>query len=164
MFGKSNVGGGKKSGQYVWKRGNYIPERNYTITFSKINATKLQVIANGISFDEIDLSMFSNRVISKINGDYPIKFDETGTKLNRWGQYSNSIQYGANVTYDKTTGIITLDNYMVINGYDTYLTLSYHDDSQFAIVNFIVDDNPTAYPDGAVHTDGYYYELLGQVT
>ena len=32
------------------------------------------------------------------------------------------------------------------------------------IVSFVVDDNNTAYPNGAIHTDGYYYELLGQVT
>lgn len=31
-------------------------------------------------------------------------------------------------------------------------------------IEFIVDDDPNAYPDGAVHTDGYYYELLGQVS
>lgn len=30
-------------------------------------------------------------------------------------------------------------------------------------VGFAVDDGQLAYPNGALHTDGYYYELIGQV-
>lgn len=30
-------------------------------------------------------------------------------------------------------------------------------------INFVVNDDSSAYPNGAVHTDGYYYELLGHV-
>ena len=32
------------------------------------------------------------------------------------------------------------------------------------LLKFVVDDDISAYPNGAVHTDGYYYELLAQVT
>ena len=40
----------------------------------------------------------------------------------------------------------------------------YEDNVVGETVGFVVSDDASSYPDGAVHTNGYYYELLGQVT
>ena len=32
------------------------------------------------------------------------------------------------------------------------------------LINFVVNDDSSAYPDRAIHTDGYYYELLAQIS
>ena len=34
-------------------------------------------------------------------------------------------------------------------------------DTDHTFIDYVVSDKETAYPDGAVHTDGYYYERVG---
>ena len=50
---------------------------------------------------------------------------------------------------------IVLNKMVAIKEYNDYVK---------TLLEFVIDDDSTAYPNGAVHTDGYYYELLGQVS
>ena len=46
----------------------------------------------------------------------------------------------------------------------SYTGTKNYSDEKKTLSTFAVDDDPSAYPNGAVHTDGYYYELLGSIS
>ena len=73
--------------------------------------------------------------------------------------------YNGTYTYDATLGKIvtsfTSDNGdRIIKETITSITI----DRSGTLLAYVVNDDPSAYPTDGIHTDGYYYALLGQVT
>ena len=67
------------------------------------------------------------------------------------------------LTYNENARTLTIKDFSGVESIKTNIDLTINDYVK-TLLEFVIDDDSTAYPNGAVHTDGYYYELLGQVS
>ena len=67
------------------------------------------------------------------------------------------------LTYNENARTLTIKDFSRVESIKTNIDLTINDYVK-TLLEFVIDDDSTAYPNGAVHTDGYYYELLGQVS
>lgn len=166
---KNTLGGGKPEGLYAWKKSEIIqPEiayENPQITISiKAGATTATITAQNFDLTKVsDWSTFFEgfKAIETYN-TYP---NISGNYLRLNSGYSMQIK--SFTASSETTGTFSLgSSYASGSAYSSPLSYTGTKVVQSLEANtlgFVVDDDPTAYPDGAAHTDGYYYELLGQV-
>ena len=176
-------GGGKSEGLNVWQKyDNYTPAKTMGVSFKGITGTpsdemiqlngfKLSV-SEGFTLEDLTLDMLVGHIPVNyyVNQNRRVKiisttqyqeqyYDETYRK---WSDMGNNPY-----TYNKGNGTITLGGYVYMH---TGAAITYHNlnvtfpEVKGNLIGFVTSDDPSAYPDGAVHTDGYYYELFGQVT
>ena len=74
----------------------------------------------------------------------------TGSVAATWD--ADALTYSFKIGTSSTPSIVT-------NNIDHTIT-----EIDATLLSFVVDDDSNAYPNGDFHTDGYYYELLGQVS
>ena len=123
----------------------------YATEFTKDATTGLYTLVNpsqlGPATDEGAFQFFSNQYITYNSPSSSRMFkapnSSSGNGLNIGGNGSGKlIAYAANPTD---------------TSYIPYM-YEYVDDVIDTFIDYVVSDSPTAYPDGAVHTDGYWYE------
>lgn len=169
MIGKSNTGGGKSSsniGKYVWSRREYTPEKtisnlSFTATLPKISDEREYWNITNANYDTSRISNFL---------DFYEGFYRSDVSYYKFQKISGTLYYseGSNrEVVSATAEKIIFYNYTV-NAIERVYTFK-HDGPKTlnaiigAIKDYVVSDDSSAYPNGAVHTDGYYYELLASV-
>lgn len=182
------IGGGRKpEGKNVWRKyDGYTPAKTMTVNFSYLSTSgnngylKLNV-TNG-TVNELTASMFAGHTfITDVKSSAYYKFEftsatsETGgtltiyTRENTYGSWS---KYSTGSWYlDKSSGKIRITNtygsvlFPAMNTSGTWSSKSVSVAESYGnLIGFVVDDDSSAYPDGGTTSDGYYYELLGQVS
>lgn len=141
-------------GDYVWKKYDWIDRSTITLSISQTvqgTPSKFLVESNDIDVSTIDVSFFEDFTGTGYYGgsDYPFWFLESKAILN-----GNSTTY----SYDNSTCTLSLDTFK------TNAELEFPDYVKEIparigeFVDFVISDNSTEYPNGGLHTDGYYYE------
>lgn len=158
---KGAGGGGKKEGLYVWKKYEYTPQQTVTNPTIAINVTNDAITITDSNFDLKPLGTELNQLVTNFfadftnNGSQP-KFLIVSDTL-RFNYSSSSFEGIA--SFDGTT--FTLKN--SANHTGTF-NLSYAgekvlSEEKYDFLDYIVSDNPNAYPDKALQ-DGYWYERV----
>ena len=155
-----------KTGQYVWERYEYTPERTVTNPTFKFATISSSVSTIKITSDSVDLT----KVTSEFFAGFTFT-DTTGTscnfKLNTGTSDGELIMFmGLSVTlnYDpKSTSFVQAGS-MGIGTACSGRTATYNGNktlpaSQGAFLDYVVSDSETAYPDGGTQ-DGYWYEKV----
>lgn len=174
-------------GLNVWNKCVGDPTAKTVLSFTSIvsvTATKvvIQTSSSNPDFPELTPEYFAGMSVygsaqygpssSKYNINTTIKIESDGSaSIKVYSGYDGSTSnYVGTVSYDTSTGRLTVD---ITNGSISSGTLTEGDETlsknvtvsgKTTLVSFVVNDDSSAYPNGAVHTDGYYYELLGQVS
>lgn len=151
--------GFQNSGKYVWKKSTSVI--TYTAYCTKANG------ASGGSFtldsSDVDLTQLNDLTalapieISRTAGGYtPTIKSEDGINFEYWlnGAYQNSLT----ASWDKSTKTLTLTG-TVMSG-SNWVPYYYDTHSEKEFIDYVVSNDAEAYPNGAVHTDGYWYELV----
>ena len=161
---KNTLGGGKPEGLYVWKKYEAVTIPAAHITFE--NSAWSRDTTNDYMYKAMNSTDVDVSILKKEDFD-----GATGTT-----------RYGPPDTVSISNGIITYTNsnttkkceFKVENGIfyqkgsDTYnhahygaLTLDIVEHTRMGdFIDYIVSDKETAYPDGGVHTDGYWYKKV----
>ena len=153
--------GFQNSGQYVWKKlTNVITYTAYCTKANGASGGAFTLDSSDVDLTQLnDLTTLAPIEISRTYGDYtPAIKSEDGINFEYWlnGAYQNSLT----ASWDKSTKTLTLKG-TVMSG--TNWTPFYYDThSQKELVDYVVSNDAEAYPNGAVHTDGYWYELVGE--
>lgn len=188
MIGKSNTGGGKSSsntGNYAWRRWDgYVPAKNGSVTFSDLtNVYNSKDVKTGVNITlgfsgEINNNNFTTDLLTnKILVPYTTSLstvkkavfkDGSTITLTCTGTYGDTIT-DYPYTYNQSTNKLYIGSgKLYVND---ILTPAYCNNPisvtipeiYGTFIGFVVSDDSSAYPNGAVHTDGYYYELLASV-
>ena len=156
-------GGGKKEGLNVWEKGNHVDSVAVKASWNFITSDyhKMLLTVDGVNIEDFPLSLLygKNIVFLSTNGTYYRLKDET--YISHYNNDGRTLTYP--YTYDPTTGILTM-NGTTFNYYGKAQSYNVTIPEEWELLSFVVNNNSNAYPNGAVHTDGYYYKLLGQVT
>ena len=174
-------------GKYVWSKYSGNPNVSTVLSFTGIvSATSTKVVVQTTSsnadFPELTPEYFAGMSIygsaqygpssGKYNINTTIKIEsDRSASIKVFNGYDSSTKnYTGSVSYDAATGRLTIN---VTNGSISAGTLTEGDETlssgvtvyeKTTLVAYAVADTSTEYPDGAMHTDGYYYELLAQVS
>ena len=170
------IGGGRKpEGKNVWRKyDGYTPSRSGTISFTPMASSgttaQIQVAVSGeLTIADITVNDFVGKTL----------LTELESGKGRVDFYSNSILYyydgygdfsmSFSYTYDASTGIISIPtSSWYAKQFANNTTYQLFAKTIQAIIGsikgFVVDDDSSAYPDGGTASNGYYYELLGQVS
>ena len=145
------LGGGGGNAPYAWAK----YEAEYC-SFESINRTesgKATITSTNLDLDnmtESDFRWFKGKLISNSDSttyDAYFSYDNDVLKLN----YANS---SPTATYDSTTHTLSFST-----------NLSYVFDFvgfefvKKTFIEYVTDKSPTKYPNGEIHTDGYFYNL-----
>lgn len=146
-------GGGKSSGLYVWgkydKRGFTgavtTDDTGFTITLKSLDGDS--EFRNLFTTDYLIGAVINLTVDATNDVTFTLKADglvDSDVAIESW-------------SLDETTKIMTVIS-SSIYGVELAPTISSAYFNHF--VDYVVSDNETAYPDGATHTDGFYYEIF----
>ena len=165
----------KKEGQYVWTKKRFYTKYPHSLS----NLDYYIYVDTSVSdysklyFDLKNLPVFPTDIYDFLNG---FKIYDQENALRYTLEYVDGVMYanrsrGVTATITVSGTIVYIKVSKVLNWGGTYghirydgEKILYEDNVVGEIVGFVVSDDTSAYPDGAVHTDDYYYELLGQVT
>lgn len=162
LIARRGGNGGSASGANVWQRGNYTPPSSATYKFSFIDTKNVQLNATGVPISDL-IGMKIQQSVNQPTQNYFIITNATTITRYSAGSASST----ASLTYNQSTGKLTMGG-----------SLSFFDPSAgvfamgsktvskaevFDILDYVVDDDASAYPNNALHTDGLYYRLLAQV-
>lgn len=175
---KKVVIGGKTEGLNAWKKSLEVqPEisvKNPTLTIKCYmeTYTEVYITSNVINFTKIeDFMAFLDGFSAASGASYPkIVKGYTGGYIVRIDFNSGYTVYVEKINVNSASKItLVLQSGYSWNGYDTNYALSYTGvkkiQSQILeTAGFVVNDDASKYPSGAMHTDGYWYDLIGQVS
>ena len=159
-------GGGKSSGLCVWIQYECIPPvtvTNPSLTM-KFSTSTTDVKISNENFDLTRVSDWKNFFIGfKANGNAIYKDPSYPNLYIDWNYQYQTFKLNGFNPYEKKFTVASTPNINVT------ATFVYSGEKTFPLIKgdaikYVVDDDVSAYPNGAIHTDGYYYELLGQVT
>ena len=177
------IGGGKNYGLNVWEKKEYIPDgiyvdtdytgdliyvnddyKNVTLYYSSEytynNSTGIFSLVNPQS---ITVKWLDNYLIgTALKGKYTFPL-LNGYDVNPTSG-TNLVKIGSDATWTANMYKYTQDNPEWYGSFSNQKKVEFVPAHGGNTVNFVVNDDSAAYPNGALHTDGYYYELLGQVT
>lgn len=145
--------GFQNSGQYVWKKyEGYIVNLTQTTTGS--NPTSFRVDGRIIGNGNTDFSNVSCIVGLRFKDSFNHILEFlTETTVRHCNTDGTTKDY--TFTWDSANSIIRIP---VSWGQAHVFT----EQKVFDVVDFVVSNDAEAYPNGAVHTDGYWYELVGE--
>lgn len=150
-------GGGKSSGLYVWKK---YDKREFRANVNAISTGFTLSLFNPHSGDYVGDFSFVDEdyligTVINLNVEYT---DVTLTLSLNNKVYCQSASIDS-WSYSKTTKTITF-NSSDICGESIILTLNTANFNHF--LSYVTANDISKYPNSAVHTDGYYYELYGK--
>ena len=153
------------SGSYAWKKYNYVPEQ--TVNFDNVTITATRPDKSSVVFASSDFDITAIRDASFFDGltcgtpPYTLEFE-----LNSSG-YIKVSENGAGVgagSWDWSTGTLSFSGSTSSTSHGSgNLNVSGSKTLPGYISDFndyCVSDNALDYPNGAVHTDGYWYESI----
>ena len=154
-----------KEGLNVWSKYNAVAA-SCTATLSLIdNSTSSPVFQVNLSGEE---SLYNSSYL--IGKTFALNTSTHGVcsfTINSLtsATYTNAALGTKTVTliYNESTRKLTINSFMKVESIGKNIDLTINDYVK-TLLEFVIDDDSAAYPNGAVHTDGYYYELLGQVS
>lgn len=165
-------GGGKNNGKYVWSKctpATFYAEHNSiintkTIVYDSATHQTIQLYTgSNYTFDEstgnftivnptaVDVSYGSYYSFSASNKFFTIG-SLTSSVMFKNGSISNTQRTRV---YNNASGVYVQGGSSGTYTYTYYSSLSYN---LFNTIGYVVSDNENAYPNGAVHTDGYAYD------
>lgn len=152
-------------GTNVWAKCTYTPAQsvvNPTFTLTLADSTSKNFILKSFSFDISSVKDWKGFLdgFANTNGK--------GSKFNANGFYCHNDAKTLSFTVtniDLAAQTVTISLNSIISTYQTTGTFKYTGTKTIplsvnGIVAYAVNDELSAYPNRAVHTDGYYYELL----
>lgn len=154
---KNTLGGGKPNAPYAWAKYE-VYNATGSVTFAQKSrvdgAYEISVTSTEIDTTKLKASDFVGIRLDYESGGYGIVFYADGVcKLeNSSGTASGTYSY----TYDAIEGIITTTNKFTddLTFISPTKTVSAND---MTFVEYVTDKSPTKYPNGEVHTDGFFY-------
>lgn len=161
IFLEGFAGGGKKEGRYVWEKYEVaIPYTAYSVS----NDGSVWVFT--IDSTEIDLTQYDDlSVLGKMEFEHSTSSNKVAVKSEdglTFAYYlADAYQNDLTAVWDKTTKTLTLtggcpSNATLWSGMFYDITLHHG-----AYIGHVVNDDETAYPDGA-EQDGYWYERVSE--
>ena len=164
---KNTLGGGKPNAPYAWAKYNTIENPIYYInpsfTAKVITAGSVfEIVTSTFDASKVDTSFFEgfefdvntvNLSVYKENGKYYIS---------KGGNLSSPREF----TYDPTTMRFNINNLsdsigtgLPLNGgkYTGNKPTGEYEIVADSLIEYIIDDSPNKYPNGEVHTDGFFY-------
>lgn len=151
-------------GANVWSRHDKKPNQTVALSVTFVNSG-FQISTGNTDFTHADVTneiLDGLRVILKYDTSTYMYFDfyANGTYKLTYNDGSTTIK---NYTYNQSTGIIGGIGYTP--GSWSISGVSGNNRSiPYTTYGYIVSNDSTAYPSNGTHTDGYYYELLAQVS
>lgn len=154
------------SGKNVWAKYECTPEvivTNPSLTM-KFSTSTTDVKISNENFDLTRVSDWKNFFIGfKANGNAIYKDSLYPNLYIDWSYSGQTFKLNSFNPSEKKFTVASTPNINVT------ATFVYSGEKTFPlikgdVIKYVVNDDVSAYPNGAVHTDGYYYELLGQVT
>lgn len=143
-----------KHGAYVWKK----LTKSIVVKFvqTSYNPIKFTVSSGDIDLGSVDESWFVGIKCSYswATAVYAFEFMENNVFV-IWTADGKSHLYEGTYSYNPSNKTLTTD----INPSGSF-GINSSATKQGNFLDYIVSDSPTAYPDGAVHTDGYWYEKV----
>ena len=171
-----SIEGGAKggSGKNVWNKHVIVEPRQYvtnpklTCTYSENDhVTTIRLHSSGFKVTHItDWRNFFNGFMR--TSEYGFKLSGstltlTGVGLGT-GSWDGSVTLSNFKIVDDTTVTFSTNKSCYLNGWTyTYTGQKMVKDIELECVEYVVNDDASAYPNGAEHTDGFYYTLLGHV-
>ena len=162
---KNMLGGGKPNAPYAWAKYEYevippIDAVNPTFEMSSSNYTVT------ITESTVDLTLIGDNWREffdgfKYNsGDYP-KFQNDSDLLRIYASSSTASRVTAFTATSPTTGTLTLqDSWSKSSTLCKFIGTKHIKDEESKVgsfIEYITDKSPIKYPNGEVHTDGYFY-------
>jgi hypothetical protein len=151
----------EKAGLTAWAKYNYLPKINLTNPTFKATVTSTGITITEASFD---LSLLTEDNYKEILAGFHYKSNSyMHFELNSSGTlYLYSTSSSASEVTGYSNGVITTKTIynnlgewdFIYDGEKVFRTESK------TLVGYVVSDDENAYPDKAVHTDGYYYEKV----
>lgn len=179
MKGRTNAGGGagKSNGANAWRRLLTKPAATATISPKSIsqnstgNTMTIVLKTSNSKYPVSDVTaeqLVGLTVKGRASSDKKymhVQLAANNTVKAGYQEVSGSVtfSYTGSYTYDPSTGTVTA----VCGSFDkaSYSAVTNVTVSRDEIpLDYIVDDDPTAYVSGAFNDDGYYYELIGQIS
>ena len=171
--------GGKSEGLNVWnKYASYTPARTGRVSFSFYGhsgtTTMIKVNVSGnLTLSDITINDLVGKTMLKVLDDSDrnsdrVVFNDTSTLYYYNPSYTVALTFS--YTYNKSAGIVNITDL----GDGTWFGECFERNKTYqsfsktvpeiigSLLGFVVDDDPTAYPDGGTQ-GGYYYKLLAQV-
>lgn len=165
-------GGGKNNGKYVWSK---CTQTTFYVEHNSIISTKT-IVYDSATHQTIQLYTGSKYTFDESTGNFTI-VNPTIVDVSYGGSYSfsasnklftigsptSSVMFksGSNSNlqrthvYNDASGVYVQGGSSGTYRYTYYSSLSYN---LFNTIGYVVSDNENAYPNGAVHTDGYAYD------
>lgn len=156
MIGKSNAGGGKKEGLYVWKRYK-IENKQVQLSFSVTNSSSPYKLKVGTT-DPVALKIATASSFVGIHGVWDTNGYYEFPDANTLRIYDGTNTYNFTSVYDPATNIFTVTSATGI-GNTTQFADCTHTMQAGTFEGFVVSDNESTYPDGGTQ-DGYWYEKV----
>ena len=149
-------------GWNVWRKYEYIPavtvENPQCHFFGYYNDDTINISNENFDLTKIEnwQKFFDGFTGKSSSGSISCRISGTTFQFGAW---STTIK-----AFDAINKKFTVTGMKVETKADcSYTGTKNYSDEKKTLSTFAVDDDSSAYPDGAVHTDGYWYELLGQV-
>lgn len=146
-------------GQYVWKKS--IGGITYTAYCTKANGASggaFTLNSSDVDLTQLnDLTVLAPIEISRTTGGYtPAIKSVDGINFEYWlnGAYQNALT----ASWNKSTKTLTLTGTVMSGSNWTPFFYDTHSEKEF--IDYAVSSDAEAYPNKAVHTDGYWYELI----
>lgn len=137
-------------GGYVWKKYPII-EIVQSTTGKNV---QFSIDSNSIDLTQVDASFFVGMVIKLADIEGIANFNFISEDTYTWTNSDGSTVVDEAWSYDPTTKTIITSRSV------SRIAVWAITNPPFASVDYVVSDDETAYPNGAIHTDGYYYEIF----
>ena len=165
-------------GANVWVKRDKDPNQTVLINFEAIFKSSTSTVINGFTVTaedpDFDLSNLDNSFFAGVtiviktssSGTGTVTFTEDGTWTRVYSSTSNRAT--GTYTWDPSTGTISSNDSITNgltqnNGGGVQSVTGNVYQIEYTDLMYVINDNPSAYPDGAYHTDGYWYDLFAQI-
>ena len=164
---KNTLGGGKPNAPYAWAKYNTIENPIYYInpsfTAKVITAGSVfEIVTSSFDASKVDTSFFEGFEFDVNTVNLSVYKENEKYYISKGGNLSSPREF----TYDPTTMRFNINNLsdsigtkLPLNGgnYTGNKPTGEYEIVADSLVEYIIDDSPNKYPNGEVHTDGYFY-------
>ena len=164
---KNTLGGGKPNAPYAWAKYNTIENPIYYInpsfTAKVITAGSVfEIVTSSFDASKVDTSFFEGFEFDVNTVNLSVYKENEKYYISKGGNLSIPREF----TYDPTTMRFNINNLsdstgikLPLNGgnYTGNKPTGEYEIFADSLIEYIIDDSPNKYPNGEVHTDGFFY-------
>ena len=164
---KNMLGGGKPNAPYAWAKYNTIENPIYYInpsfTAKVITAGSVfEIVTSSFDASKVDTSFFEGFKFDVNTVNLSVYKENEKYYISKGGNLSSPREF----TYDPTTMRFNINNLsdsigtkLSLNGgnYTGNKPTGEYEIVADSLIEYIIDDSPNKYPNGEVHTDGFFY-------